>query len=217
MLRSQGKQVYAIKPVASGCQKVGGELISDDALKLANGDRKLAQLICPWRLHQPVSPHIAARIDGFEISIPAIVNYCLDPSFDVYDYLLIEGAGGLMVPLNASETWVDVLRQSQIGVILVVGIRLGCINHALMTAEILKKNDIPLVGWVANCLDPTTLYIDEVIETLQDKLNVPCWMNAPYERQNTSNIELYFQHNNGRLRGLLRLKAMILNGLRGAK
>ena len=184
MLRSQGKQVYAIKPVASGCQEVDGQLISDDALKLANGDRKLAQLICPWRLHQPVSPHIAARIDSIEISVPAIVNYCLDPSFDIYDYLLIEGAGGLMVPLNASETWVDVLRQSQIGVILVVGIRLGCINHALMTAEILKKNGIPLVGWVANCLDPATLYIDEVIQTLQNKLNVPCWMRAPYERQN---------------------------------
>jgi dethiobiotin synthetase len=192
MLRSQGKQVHAIKPVASGCQQVDGELISDDALKLANGARRLAQQICPWPLHQPVSPHIAARIDGIELSISAIVNYCLNPSFNVYDYLLIEGAGGLMVPLNASETWVDFLRQSQIGVILVVGIRLGCINHALMTAEILKKNNIPLMGWVANCIDPTTLYIDEVVQTLQDKLNVPCWMKAPYECQNTSNIELCF-------------------------
>lgn len=70
-----------------------------------------------------------------------------------------------------------------------------------MTAEILKKNDIPLVGWVANCLDLTTRYIDEVIQTLQDKLNAPCWMKAPYEYQNTSNIGFYFQHNDWFLLG----------------
>jgi dethiobiotin synthetase len=171
--------IKALKPVASGCKIENGQKISEDALilsKYANNDDE----ICPWKLTMPVSPHLAAKNDGIELSSKEIINFCTSSKFKNLDYLLIEGAGGLFVPLNSSETWVDILKIIKIPVILVVGMKLGCINHALLTAFALNQNQIPFAGWVANCIDKDMLCLKENIETLIAGINKPLLGVVPF-------------------------------------
>lgn len=177
---AKNQQVLAIKPVASGCIEQNGVLISEDAVCLVQYNDHTQDQICPWRLRLPVSPHLAAQADGLFISAQMIVDFCTDKLFEMHDYLLIEGAGGLMVPLNHQETWIDVLTQSKIPVILVVGMRLGCINHALLTALALKKHSIACAGWIANCVDKDMLMLSENIHTLSNKLDWPLLAVIPY-------------------------------------
>jgi dethiobiotin synthetase len=169
----QGKKTQAIKPVSSGCFSRLGSLISEDAeqLGLNNFDPELE--INPWRFAAPVSPHIAAQYAGQQVSVQDIASFCNNKSFSHLDQLLIEGAGGLLVPLNEKETWLDFLLLTKIPVILVVGMRLGCINHALLTDAVLKANNIISLGWIANCLDESMLALEENIETLVSKLSLP--------------------------------------------
>lgn len=170
-LKENQQRVHAIKPVASGC--VAG--VSEDVLALnthlghlSEGDEKRF-----WRLIRPISPHLAALEEGVALSTHLIAEACQQqPSVDL-DYLLIEGAGGLMVPLNAHETWIDFFILTKIPVILVVGIRLGCINHALLTNFAMRSHGIECVGWVANCLAPNELAVPEIIQTLTEKMGNP--------------------------------------------
>jgi dethiobiotin synthetase len=99
------------------------------------------------------------------------------------DYLLIEGAGGLMAPLNDHETWLDFLTLSRIPVILVVGMRLGCLNHALLAAHALQSQNIACAGWVANCLDPNMLELEANLNTLVQRLTYPLLATIPYQGQ----------------------------------
>ncbi len=163
----------AIKPIASGGNKVGNQLVNSDAHEFQQQSNIPLEQINPWCFELAVSPHIAAKEEGRCLSIKEIADYCLNQPFNSIETLFIEGAGGLMVPLNESETWVDFLKCTDIPVILVVGMKLGCINHALLTAMALKSNRIQCVGWIANCLDPHMLALDENIETLKNKLPFP--------------------------------------------
>jgi dethiobiotin synthetase len=115
--------------------------------------------------------------------VKEIAHFCLQKSFSNHDYLLIEGAGGLLVPLNEKETWLDFLTTMQIPAILVVGMRLGCLNHALVTDTVLKSNQIPYLGWIANCLDQNMLFLAENIATLSKKMSVPLLATVDYEGQ----------------------------------
>lgn len=168
--KQQNQRVQAIKPVASGCV----DRISEDAVCLDKHNGKLTQGTF-WRLQRPIAPHIAAAEEGIALTADAIANVCQSFETDALDYLLIEGAGGLMVPLNPQETWLDFLRLTQIPVLLVVGMRLGCINHALLTDWALTTHHIECVGWVANCLDDSMLALPETIKTLKDRLSCPQW------------------------------------------
>ncbi|MDP3704537.1 MAG: dethiobiotin synthase [Legionellaceae bacterium] len=179
-LQAHNHTVMALKPVASGCQEQTGQLVSDDALRLQAHNDDVTQSICPWPLRLPISPHLAAHADGVQLSAQAIVDYCKDKTCDSYDCLLIEGAGGLMVPLNETETWIDVLKKSQIPVILVVGMRLGCINHALLTMSVLEEHRMSCAGWIANCLDNDMLFLDDNIATLVNKIKAPMLGIIPY-------------------------------------
>lgn len=172
-LQENHKTVMALKPVASGCEEQQGKLVSDDASKLQACNTNTKSMICPWPLTLPVSPHLAAKADGIELSAREITQFCQDGAWQAYDYLLVEAAGGLMVPLNDQETWIDVLKQSQIPVIVVVGMRLGCINHALLTISVLQMHDISCAGWIANCFQPDMLFLEENIATLSAKIPVP--------------------------------------------
>jgi dethiobiotin synthetase len=163
----------AIKPVASGCSREGDTLVSSDALQLQKNKKLPLEQINPWAFYPPISPHIAARQANSSIKIEELISYCINFHFEHTDMVFIEGAGGLMVPLNEQHTWIDFLNKTQIPVILVVGMTLGCINHALLTAIALKVNQIPCVGWIANCLDPKMLALEENIDTLRDKLPFP--------------------------------------------
>lgn len=172
----------AIKPVASGCIEVDEHLISSDAQQIQKTRGLSLEQINPWRFKSPVSPHIAAREEGVELSAQEIADYCLgfrllNPDDNI---LFIEGAGGLLVPLNETETWLDFLLISEIPVILVVGMKLGCINHALLTEAVLKTNGVSCVGWIANCLDNHMDALRENIDTLTNKLELPLLAIIPF-------------------------------------
>lgn len=171
----------AIKPIASGCMEKDGDLISADAQVLQKNSPLTLEQINPWRFSSPVSPHIAAKLDGVRISIQDIADYCLQFDLPDTDTLFIEGAGGLMVPLNDEETWVDFLRLTKIPVILVVGMRLGCINHAFLTAKVLEQFGIECKGWIANCIDPGMLFLKENINTLIKGLKMPLLDEIPFD------------------------------------
>ena len=184
-LKAKARQVIALKPMASGCVEQDGELgskilVSDDVLQLQTHLVDTTNPISGWRFEPPISPHLAAREVGAHISAKEILDFCLDPRFDHYEYQLIEGAGGLMAPFNEEETWLDLLVQSQIPVILVVGMRLGCLNHAMLTEIALHSQTIPCVGWIANCLDKDMLRLDENINTLIKKLKIPLIARVPF-------------------------------------
>lgn len=163
----------ALKPIASGCMEIDNQLISNDAQLLQKNSKFSLDLINPWRFKSPVSPHIAAEHEGVCLSITEIADYCLNVHLEGIEQLFIEGAGGLMVPLNSNETWIDWLKMTQIPVIFVVGMKLGCINHALLTEAALKAHKIECIGWIANCIDPNMLALSENIKTLIHKLASP--------------------------------------------
>lgn len=162
----------AIKPIASGCFEHDGQLLSADALEIKKHCSFNLDEINPWRFKDPISPHIAARRDGKQLSAAMIVAYCHNMAVD-NELLFIEGAGGLFVPLNDEETWIDLLQVSSFPVIVVVGMKLGCINHALLTAHALASQHVECLGWIANCIDPDMNALEENIDTLSNKMNVP--------------------------------------------
>lgn len=187
-LQKRDKRAIAIKPVASGCMEEDGELINEDVLHLQHYNGFPQKIISPWCFKSPVSPHLAAAEEGKVISAQRVAEFCYDKSFDDTDYLLIESAGGLLSPLNSHETWLDVLSYSQIPVILVVGMKLGCLNHALLTTLALKTQGIECVGWIANCFDTDMLVLPENITTLTAKLNWPLLATINYKGQITENL-----------------------------
>lgn len=170
----------AIKPIASGCYLQDNRLVNDDALLLQNNNCLTLDQINPWRFRAPIAPHIAAKKEGRDITVFELGNYCKDIEIPENNTLFIEGAGGLMVPLNEEETWIDFLHYTQIPVLLVVGITLGCINHALLSAHALASEKIECIGWIANCLDPEMLELEENITSLKYLLPFPCLTTIPY-------------------------------------
>ncbi|MDI9818801.1 MULTISPECIES: dethiobiotin synthase [unclassified Legionella] len=180
-LISHDNDALAIKPVASGCFERDGQWQNEDLIHLQKYNVHSRYSINGWQFPSPVSPHLAAKETGYKLSIKEIAAFCQKEEFDNLDYLLIEGAGGLLVPLNEQETWLDFLQLTQIPVILVVGMRLGCINHALLTDVVLQINHIPCAGWIANCLDPNMLALADNIATLKQKLHMPLLATIPHQ------------------------------------
>ncbi|MGQ3892247.1 dethiobiotin synthase [Legionella sp. CNM-4043-24] len=172
-LHQSGKRALALKPVASGAVERQGQWINDDIERLRKHNPQSSPAINAWLYADPISPHLAAQRRGERLSASEVAEFCNDEHFSGYDCVLIEGAGGLMVPLNESETWLDLLAMTAMPVILVVGIRLGCINHALLTDAVLRMQNIPCLGWIANCLDPDMQALDENIQSLSDRLSMP--------------------------------------------
>ncbi len=171
--RQQQQPAHALKPVASGCREEQGVLINEDVEALQKANGVLTPSINRWMMQKPIAPHLAARENGFTLSVSEILAFCQSYPSAGLEHLLIEGAGGLMVPLNDDETWIDFLTQSKIPVIIVVGMRLGCINHALLTAWALQSHGISCKGWIANFLDPKMSAQQENLHTLKRKLSVP--------------------------------------------
>jgi dethiobiotin synthetase len=179
--KQQNKRALALKPVASGCHEKDGLLQSEDVLNLQKHNLDPSLKINGWQFAPAISPHIAAKQVNCRLSLQDIADFCFDEQFSQVDYLLIEGAGGLMAPLNEEETWLDFLKLTQIPVILVVGMRLGCLNHALLTDAVLNYNQISCVGWIANCLDKEMLVRDENISTLAQKMHMPQLATVGYQ------------------------------------
>lgn len=171
----QGLQAVGMKPVAAGAELVNGRLLNSDVIELikaSNVDADLA-LINPYLFAPAIAPHIAAEQAGIRVSLDNIQQ-----SFDVLqtkaDVVVVEGAGGFRVPVNRQETMADLAVKLNLPIVLVVGVRLGCINHALMTAGSIRAAGLNLVGWVANRIDPNMPAIEENIATLKAMLKAPC-------------------------------------------
>jgi dethiobiotin synthetase len=171
----QQKKALALKPVASGD--------NEDVLRLQKYNKNSNYIINNWQFPAPISPHLAAQAVGCHLSVQDIADFCLNKQFSQLDYLLVEGAGGLLVPLNNEETWLDFLNLTQIPVILVVGMRLGCLNHALLTDRVLKNNQTACIGWIANCLDKDMLALTENIATLSLRMSMPLLATVPYQEK----------------------------------
>lgn len=178
----QGLSTAACKPVAAGCFSTEGGLRNDDALCLQRECRPpLAyELVNPVALEPPIAPHIAAEQVGRPLEVAQLlpsVNRVLSMAAD---FSLVEGAGGWRVPLNAEETLANLAQSVNLPVILVVGIRLGCISHALLTAEAIRSDGLQLAGWVANIIEPQSACIPENISSLRDRIGAPCLGEVPY-------------------------------------
>ena len=172
----QGLRTAAIKPVAAGCEDRGCGPQNDDALQLqAVASHQLSyQQVNPVALNLAVAPHIAAQEQGKRLSASRLSGFCRGLTLLPIDLLVIEGAGGWRVPLNNRETLADIPKQLNSEVILVVGIKLGCINHALLTAQAIRADGLKIAGWVGNIMDSDMLCLDENIETLKQLLAEPC-------------------------------------------
>lgn len=174
---AQGKTTLGLKPVAAGCMPTAEGLRNDDALALmAAATVKLSYAqVNPVALVAPVAPHIAAAQENRRLRVAQLAGLVRGATMQGRaDITLVEGAGGWRVPLNEGETLADLARELQLPVILVVGLRLGCINHALLTAEAIRRDGLVLAGWVANGIDPAMAARQENIATLRALLPAPC-------------------------------------------
>lgn len=178
--KAQQRPALALKPVASGCCERNGRLENEDVLNLQGHNSDPSSPINGWQFAPPISPHLAAKAVNQRLSAAEIAAFCLGEQFASFNPLFIEGAGGLMVPLNEKETWLDFLLLTKIPVIVVVAMRLGCINHALLTEAVLKERQISTVGWIANCLDENMLALGENIASLSSKMQIPLLGVLPY-------------------------------------
>lgn len=172
-LQKQGKQTVALKPVASGIDsQLGG---NEDAYWLMQeaSVKSALQEVNPYCFKMPIAPSIAATIENKPLNIEEIWNACQPLLAKPSDVVLVEGVGGWNVPLNDQETTVDLAKRFNFPVILVVGLRLGCLNHALLTAQAILKTGLPLAGWIANQVDPEMPYMMENVETLKRLLPEP--------------------------------------------
>ena len=175
-------RVVGMKPVAAGTVRVDGMDANEDvlALRAASTCSVPAALDNPALLPDPVSPHIAAARAGVRIDIAHLVA-CHRALTQLADAVVVEGAGGFHVPLSSTETGADLAQALGLPVVLVVGLRLGCLNHALLTAEAIRARGLTLAGWVANQVDPTMLAQDDNIAFLQQRLQAPLLAHIPYQ------------------------------------
>lgn len=173
-----GWKTLGLKPIASGA--VDGQSEDALALKAASSIDLPLDMVNPFCFAPPIAPHIAAREAGIEISSQGLLEG-LAPSLSITaDLCLIEGAGGFCVPINETEMWEDVVRAFDIPVILVVGMRLGCLNHAMLSERAIIGAGLTYKGWVANQLSPNMDSYQENLQTLKAKLHSPLLEEVPY-------------------------------------
>jgi dethiobiotin synthetase len=177
--KQQGKSVAGMKPVASGCFIQDGQLKNEDALLIEeNASLKIDyDLINPYAYELPVSPHIAGINNPVKL---ATIVARFNTLKELADIVLVEGAGGWYTPINDCEDISDLAKSLALPVIIVVAIRLGCINHAKLTWQAIQHSGIPCAGWIAVCVDPDMLKPDENIHSIKSALNVPLLGVLPY-------------------------------------
>jgi len=173
-LQDRGYRVAGMKPVAAGCEQTAQGMRNADAVQLQRqaSIRLDYSLVNPVALAAPIAPHIAAQRQGLPIGIEAI-RRAFDTLAGQVDCVVVEGIGGWRVPLNDLDSVAELAGLLALDVILVVGIRLGCLNHALLSAESIAGSGRWLAGWVANCLPPVPEAADEIINALETRLSAP--------------------------------------------
>ncbi|MFD2365048.1 dethiobiotin synthase [Pseudoduganella sp. GCM10020061] len=181
-----GVRACGMKPVAAGAELRDGQMHNDDAAMLrAAGNVSLPQHITtPYLLSEPAAPHIAAALEGVEIDLVPIIAAYAEISA-ASDAMVVEGVGGFRVPLNDTTDTADLAVALDLPVILVVGMRLGCISHALLTAEAIASRGLVIAGWVANEIGPMN-FADENIEALTQRIPAPFLGRVPHLKHPTA-------------------------------
>ena len=181
-LRARGLRVAPMKPGAAGAGPRGDGWANEDTLALiaaAGPEAPAPDEVTPVLLREPMAPHIAAAREGREIR--------LDPLLEAHrrlgarwEFTVVEGVGGFRVPLGASLDTRDLAAALALPVVLVVGVRLGCLNHALLTADSVRSAGLPLAGWIANSIDPAMAVADENVAALEELLPAPLLARLPW-------------------------------------
>lgn len=176
-----GLSTLGAKPVASGCEVTTKGLRNSDALALmAQSTVKLPyERINPFAFEPAIAPHLAAREAGVDLTVQGLLGPMRAVLAQQADFTLIEGAGGWRVPLSHHANLSDLAMALKLPVILVVGVRLGCINHALLSAEAIARDGLQLAGWVANIVDSRTSRLEENLASLAERLPAPCLGRVP--------------------------------------
>jgi len=186
-LRKVHARVAGMKPVAAGTVPLLHGEDNEDAVALreAGSIRVPHELDNPYCLPLPMSPHLAARAAGQRIDIALLSDRYRQLAAQA-DAVVVEGAGGFHVPLNETQTGADLAQALALPVILVVGLRLGCISHSLLTIEAIVRRDLVLAGWVVNEIDPDMQFADENIAALAARIPAPMLGRIPYLEQATA-------------------------------
>ncbi|MEX0606129.1 MAG: dethiobiotin synthase [Marinobacter sp.] len=195
---NMGLRTLAMKPIASGCEQTPEGLRNEDALMLqeAMSESLSYDQVNPIAMAPAIAPHVAAVQAGRQLSAQRLVGLCRGLQLRPAELFIIEGAGGWRVPLNDRETYAAVPRALEVPVILVVALRLGCINHALLTAEAIRADGLKLAGWVANRPDQEAMTSEvETLEYLIQHLGAPClgvvpWRASPAPDSLTGQINI---------------------------
>ena len=180
-LRAGGRRAVGMKPLASGCESTPDGWRNEDALALqaASDPRPAYDDVNPFALPNPLAPELAAADAGIRVTLAPIVSAFQRLSSQA-DAVVVEGVGGWAAPLSADLDQVDLVRALDLPVVMVVGLRLGCINHARLTARAIEHDGLRLAGWIANDIDPGMARADDNFELLKQRLPVKCWGRLPF-------------------------------------
>ena len=180
--KQQNLSVIGMKPVASGCEKIDGEWRNSDALAIQKMGSQFVDysLLNPYAYELPISPHLAGKENPANLET-ILTNF--QTLQNLADVVIVEGAGGWYAPLNDHETIADLAKKLNVPIILVVSIKLGCINHALLTSEAIQNADLNCAGWIAVCNDAGFEYVELTIESLVARLKIPLLGVLPYSEQ----------------------------------
>ncbi len=189
--KNQNLSVLGMKPVASGCEKINGEWQNSDALAIQKMGSQYVDysVLNPYAYKLPISPHLAGKKNPVKLETIFAHFQMLQKLANV---LIVEGAGGLYAPLNETDTIADLAKTLNAPIILVVAIRLGCINHALLTFEAIKHSNLKCAGWIAVCNDADFDCVDLTIESIKNRTEALLIGTIPYLEKST---EFNFENN----------------------
>jgi dethiobiotin synthetase len=192
LLAQHKKNAIGFKPLAAGCEMAFDQLVNADALMLMESATVSAKydLINPFAFAPPIAPHIAAEQVGITITLDKLSAAYSTLKQQGADYHLTEGAGGWALPINNTDYLYDWVKAEQLPVILVVGMKLGCLNHALLTAAHMQSLGINCVGWIANQVDPNMEEYQANLDSLKARLPFPILAISPYSEQ-TPKLQIY--------------------------
>jgi dethiobiotin synthetase len=185
-----GFNTIGMKPIASGCElNANGDLINEDVTALIAVSNIKAPLdyVNPYHFMPAIAPHIAASQAGVQIQLTQVLHAYQRLS-QMSDVVIVEGAGGFCVPINETQTLADLAEQLKLPIVLVVGMQLGCINHALLTVEAIQARGLTLAGWVANQIDLSMVMFEENVESLSARINAPLLSTVSWRGEAEFNI-----------------------------
>ena len=186
-----GHTCVGLKPIAAGQDFVDGAWVNDDVLRLSRVCEPAIGIheICTYQFRTPCAPHIAADLESQVIEKDVVLKH-IRSSVRLAEYSFVEGVGGFDIPLNPDWTTADLAADLQFPVILVVGMRLGCINHALLSIESIERRGLQLAGWVGNFVDPNFSFAKENLSTLSDRIKAPIIGTVPYMEEPLQDVDV---------------------------